>query len=133
MKGERQKGGTSARRSHRDVLDLVKRMHLHGPDRSPVIDESRQVVGFVSPSDILRVRIRQASTHDEETPSEMFKEDATSSPRHLRMAPVTPPFRDRTATNPPTCRRIKDFGSGKQEAGHDHRRGRESRAGNREC
>jgi CIC family chloride channel protein len=56
------------------VIELVKRMQLSGMDRSPVIDgeESRKVVGFVSPSDILRIRLRQAPSEDE-SPFEIFE------------------------------------------------------------
>jgi len=42
------------------VIDLVRRMQVNGVDRSPVIDESRKIVGFISPSDILRARMRQS-------------------------------------------------------------------------
>jgi len=56
------------------VVELVRRMQLSGSDRSPVIDteQSRKVVGFVSPSDILRVRLRQAPA-EEESPFEIFE------------------------------------------------------------
>jgi chloride channel protein, CIC family len=56
------------------VIELVRRMQLSGSDRSPVIDgeQSRKVVGFVSPSDILRVRLRQGSS-EEESPFEIFE------------------------------------------------------------
>jgi CIC family chloride channel protein len=56
------------------VIELVRRMRLHGADRSPVIDDehSRVVVGFVSPSDILRARMRQAPS-EQESPFEIFE------------------------------------------------------------
>jgi len=41
------------------VIDVVARMRMAGVDRCPVIDRAtRRVVGFLSPSDILRVRMR---------------------------------------------------------------------------
>ena len=44
------------------VIDVVEQMEVHGVDRCPVIDDavSRKVVGFLSPSDILRVRMRRS-------------------------------------------------------------------------
>jgi CIC family chloride channel protein len=44
------------------VIDIVQQMHVRGVDRCPVVDShaSRRVVGFLSPSDILRVRMRDA-------------------------------------------------------------------------
>lgn len=56
------------------LIDLVNRMQQHGTDRSPVIDseESRRVIGFISPSDILRVRLRQPKGEDE-SPFELFE------------------------------------------------------------
>lgn len=43
------------------IIDIVHRMHVHGVDRCPVIESnrSRKVVGFLSPSDILRMRMRR--------------------------------------------------------------------------
>jgi predicted transcriptional regulator len=42
-----------------DVLDVVAQMRMAGVDRCPVIDRATQrVVGFLSPSDILRARMR---------------------------------------------------------------------------
>jgi CIC family chloride channel protein len=43
------------------VLDIVQQMHVRGVDRCPVVDSqaSRRVVGFLSPSDIFRVRMRE--------------------------------------------------------------------------
>jgi CIC family chloride channel protein len=56
------------------VIDLVRRMQLSGTDRSPVIDsqQSRRVVGFVSPSDILHVRIHQTPS-EADLPFEIFE------------------------------------------------------------
>jgi CIC family chloride channel protein len=50
------------------VIDVVHRMHEHGVDRCPVIDfeESRRVVGFLSPSDVLRIRMHRGSPAAEE-------------------------------------------------------------------
>jgi len=42
-----------------EVIDVVERMRIAGVDRCPVIDRAtRRVVGFLSPSDILRARMR---------------------------------------------------------------------------
>ncbi|HXH92849.1 MAG TPA: CBS domain-containing protein, partial [Thermoanaerobaculia bacterium] len=56
------------------LIELVQRMQQNGTDRSPVIDneESRRVIGFISPSDILRVRLRR-TTGDDESPFELFE------------------------------------------------------------
>lgn len=45
------------------VIDIVHRMHMSGVDRCPVIESnrSRRVVGFLSPSDILRIRMRRGA------------------------------------------------------------------------
>ena len=50
------------------IVDVVRQMHLRGVDRCPVVDAhaTRRVVGFLSPSDILRIRIRGSQQeHDE--------------------------------------------------------------------
>ncbi|HEX7190634.1 MAG TPA: chloride channel protein [Thermoanaerobaculia bacterium] len=49
------------------ITDIVERMEVSGVDRCPVIDDnvSRKVVGFLSPSDILRVRIRRGRREPE--------------------------------------------------------------------
>lgn len=39
------------------VMDVIARMKERGVDRCPVIDAERRVVGFLSPSDILRARM----------------------------------------------------------------------------
>lgn len=50
------------------VIDVVRQMHVRGVDRCPVIDGalSRRVVGFLSPSDILRTRIKETRDGAEE-------------------------------------------------------------------
>lgn len=50
------------------VIDIVHRMHLGGVDRCPVVESnrSRRVVGFLSPSDILRIRMRRGAPASEE-------------------------------------------------------------------
>lgn len=55
------------------VTDVVRLMHVRGVDRCPVIDGplSRRVVGFLSPSDILRIRIR--NTREAEEAFELFE------------------------------------------------------------
>lgn len=55
------------------IVDVVRQMHVRGVDRCPVIDGpiSRRVVGFLSPSDILRIRIRDA--RDREEAFELFE------------------------------------------------------------
>lgn len=57
------------------VIELVRRMQMSGADRSPVIDgeQSRKVVGFVSPTDILRVRMRHQTSSEKESPFEIFE------------------------------------------------------------
>jgi CIC family chloride channel protein len=48
------------------ILQLIKRMGLQGVDRCPVIQSaSGAVVGFVSPSDILRARMRAIAGNSE--------------------------------------------------------------------
>lgn len=43
------------------VIEVIESMRLNGVDRCPVVDDaaSRRVVGFLSPSDLLRVRMRR--------------------------------------------------------------------------
>jgi chloride channel protein, CIC family len=57
-----------------DVLSVVRRMQIEGVDRCPVIDgeSSRRVIGFISPSDILRARIDR-SRHEEEVKFDLFE------------------------------------------------------------
>jgi CIC family chloride channel protein len=49
------------------VTDVVERMKLKGVDRCPVIDDetSRRVVGFLSPSDLLRIRMQRLRRADD--------------------------------------------------------------------
>jgi chloride channel protein, CIC family len=57
-----------------DLIDVVRRMRLNGVDRCPVVDEiaSNRLVGFLSPSDVLRAR-QQASIHEEESKFDLFE------------------------------------------------------------
>ncbi|HET7437073.1 MAG TPA: chloride channel protein [Thermoanaerobaculia bacterium] len=54
--------------SDEPVLEVVKRMQMHGADRCPVVDagSSRCIVGFISPSDILRTRMRYSGSDEGE-------------------------------------------------------------------
>ena len=54
------------------VVDVVARMRMQRVDRCPVVDASRRVVGFLSPSDILRARIAH-SGEPEEASFELFQ------------------------------------------------------------
>lgn len=56
------------------VIDVVRQMQLRGADRCPVVDTqaSRRVVGFLSPSDILRVRLRDPAPSND-SPFELFE------------------------------------------------------------
>ena len=47
-----------------EILDVMRRMRAAGVDRAPVVDEDKRVVGFLSPSDMIRVRIRTAGDDD---------------------------------------------------------------------
>lgn len=49
------------------VIDVVHQMQLRGVDRCPVVDgmETRRVIGFLSPSDILRIRLQDSTASDE--------------------------------------------------------------------
>lgn len=49
------------------VIDVVHQMQLRGVDRCPVVDAhaTRRVVGFLSPSDILRIRLKDSTAPDE--------------------------------------------------------------------
>lgn len=46
------------------LLDVMHRMRDAGVTRCPVVNEEKQIVGFLSPSDILRVRLRSAGEDD---------------------------------------------------------------------
>ncbi|HKO55190.1 MAG TPA: chloride channel protein [Thermoanaerobaculia bacterium] len=47
------------------LIEVVRRMQMRGADRCVVVDETRRVVGFLSPADILRARLAR-TTADEE-------------------------------------------------------------------
>lgn len=51
------------------LIDVVHQMQIRGVDRCPVVDshDTRRVVGFLSPSDILRVRLANEQTSRSET------------------------------------------------------------------
>lgn len=55
-----------------EVLAVVRQMQMHGVDRCAVIDAARHVIGFISPSDILRARIAR-SHRDEEGEFDLFE------------------------------------------------------------
>ena len=46
------------------ILDVMRKMREAGVDRCPVVDENKKVVGFISPSDMIRVRLRTAGEDD---------------------------------------------------------------------
>ena len=50
------------------VIDVVHQMQVRGVDRCPVVEShaTRRVVGFLSPSDILRIRLRDSSPANDE-------------------------------------------------------------------
>ncbi|MBV9496583.1 MAG: chloride channel protein [Acidobacteria bacterium] len=48
------------------VIEVVRRMQLRNVDRCVVVDEGKRVIGFLSPADILRVRLVRMK-RDEET------------------------------------------------------------------
>ena len=58
-----------------DVLEVVERMRLNGVNRCAVLDGdvSRRVVGFLSPSDILRARLTSKPSVDDEIGFELFE------------------------------------------------------------
>lgn len=47
------------------VVDVVRQMQIRGVDRCPVVDGGQRVVGFLSPSDILRARIEHSAAKEE--------------------------------------------------------------------
>lgn len=51
------------------LIDVVRQMQMRDVDRCPVIDShtTRRVVGFLSPSDILRTRMRHAALMNDES------------------------------------------------------------------
>ncbi len=58
-----------------DLLEVVDRMRLNGVNRCPVLDGdvSRRVVGFLSPSDILRARLASKRSEEDEARFELFE------------------------------------------------------------
>lgn len=46
------------------ILDVMRKMREAGVDRCPVVDEKKKVIGFISPSDMIRVRLRTAGEDD---------------------------------------------------------------------
>ena len=56
------------------VVDVLQQMQVRGVDRCPVVEThaSQRLVGFLSPSDILRVRLRQ-TPHQQEEAFELFE------------------------------------------------------------
>lgn len=55
------------------LLQVVKRMQLNGVDRCPVVEAAtRRVLGFISPSDILRARMRFSAATGEKAEIEFF-------------------------------------------------------------
>jgi CIC family chloride channel protein len=47
------------------LIEVVRRMQMRGADRCPVVDETRRVVGFLSPADILRARLTRTGPDEE--------------------------------------------------------------------
>jgi len=59
-----------------NVVDVVRRMRMNGADRCPVVadDASQRLVGFLSPGDILRARMRSApAVSEDEEHFELFE------------------------------------------------------------
>ena len=58
-----------------ELLTVVRRMQLHGVDRCPVIDapDAYRVVGFLSPSDLLRARIAHARFAEDDVRFDLFE------------------------------------------------------------
>lgn len=60
--------------AHDDVIEIVRRMQLNGIDRCPVVDDdvSNRLVGFMSPTDILRARIAHAHFSEDDADFDLF-------------------------------------------------------------
>lgn len=58
-----------------DVIEVVRRMQLTGVDRCPVIDDTKnnRLIGFLSPSDILRARIAHAHFSEDDVTFDLFE------------------------------------------------------------
>jgi chloride channel protein, CIC family len=58
-----------------ELLEIVRRMQRNGVDRCPVVeaDGTSRLIGFLSPSDILRARIAHARVSDDEVDFELFE------------------------------------------------------------
>ncbi len=57
------------------LIEVVRRMQLNGVDRCPVIDAdpSNQLIGFLSPSDLLRARIAHARLSEDDVHFDLFE------------------------------------------------------------
>lgn len=58
-----------------ELIEVVRRMKLHGVDRCPVVDSdaSNRLVGFLSPADILRARIAHAKFSEDDVSFDLFE------------------------------------------------------------
>jgi CIC family chloride channel protein len=65
--GELMEPALVAARTVETVHDLFVRMHATGVHRCPVVDAAGVVVGFVSPSDLVRARLRRQAEAGDET------------------------------------------------------------------
>ncbi len=58
-----------------EVIEVVRRMQMNGVDRCPVVDGdvTNRLVGFLSPSDILRARIAHARVSEDDVTFDLFE------------------------------------------------------------
>lgn len=58
-----------------EVIEVVRRMQLNGVDRCPVVDNDtgNRLVGFLSPTDLLRARIAHGRTVEEDVTFDLFE------------------------------------------------------------
>ena len=58
-----------------DVIEVVRRMQMSGIDRCPVVDDvtNNLLIGFLSPSDILRARIARARFSEDDVAFDLFE------------------------------------------------------------